>query len=138
MMFGLSKNSKIQKQVLAVALLEIFIGLSHLTYACYEKLTWQYNEFLYDWDDVGGDDGVFWTFWGLLTLLLSFAEVSKIKIVASFVLLIPAFWGVIVTLSLFDALFGNFDFAIFTLFALLYEILFFASLVALLSLWKSS
>jgi len=138
MMFNLSKRSKVQKLILAVALLEIFIGLSHLTHAYYVKLTWEYDEFVYDWDDVRGNDGVFWTLWGLLTLLFSFAEVSKIKIATSFVLLIPAFWGTLIMLSLVTVPLKEFDFSIFIPFVLLHGILFFVSLPTLTFLWKSS
>jgi len=137
-MIVLSQKSKAQKLLLAVALLELFIGLSHLGYAYYVKFTWEYDEALYDWDDVGGNYGVFWLFWGILTLLYLFEEVNKIKIPVLLLLSVPLFMGGIGALALADRLFGQLKFDVFTIFALLYSLLFFESLIVIVFLWKSS
>lgn len=132
------KDQKIQQLILAVALLELFIGLSHLSYAYYMKFTWEYDEALYDWDDMGGDDGVFWVFWGILTLLYSFVEVNRIDIPILLLLSVPLFMGGIVTWALVDTLFKGLSFNSFTIFALLYSFLFFECLIVIVFLWKSS
>jgi len=142
MMFNLSKRSKVQKLILAVALLEIFIGLSHLTHAYYVKLNWEYDEFLYDWDDVRGNDGVFWTLWGTLILLYSSlpdSDIKNNKLPIVFVLLPTIAWGTLSLLALGDnVLAGRFEPNIFAIFAILHATLLSLSFLVLLSLWKSS
>ena len=137
-----SKRSKVQKLIFLIGVFQTLIGLSYLAYAYYVKLTWEYDEFLYDWDDVGGNDGVFWTLWGTLILLYSSlpdSDIKNNKLPIVFVLLPTIAWGTLSLLALGDnVLAGRFEPNIFAIFAILHAILLSLSFLVLLSLWKSS
>ncbi|HII68089.1 MAG TPA: hypothetical protein HA302_08860 [Thermococcaceae archaeon] len=141
-MFNLSKRSKVQKLIFLIGVFQTLIGLSYLTHAYYVKLTWEYDEFVYDWDDVGGNDGMFWTLWGTLILLYSSlpdSDIKNNKLPIVFVLLPTIAWGTLSLLALGDTvLAGKFEPNIFTIFALLHAALLPPGLLLLLSLWKSS
>lgn len=143
MMFNLSKRSKVQKLIFLIGVVQTLIGLSYLVHAYYVKLNWEYDEFLYDCDDVGGNDGVFWTFWGTLILLYSFSpDIKSNKLPIVLVLLPTIAWGTLLLLVLGDivlgVLSGRFEPNIFAIFALLHVALLPPGLLVLLSLWKSS
>ena len=137
-----SKRSKVQKLIFLIGVFQTLIGLSYLAYAYYVKLTWKYDEFLYDWDDVGGNDGVFWTLWGTLILLYSSlpdSDIKNNKLPIVFVLLPTIAWGTLSLLALGDnVLAGRFEPNIFAIFAILHATLLSLSFLVLLSLWKSS
>jgi len=98
-----SKRSKVQKLIFLIGVFQTLIGLSYLAYAYYVKLTWEYDEFLYDWDDVRGNDGVFWTLWGTLILLYSSlpdSDIKNNKLPIVFVLLPTIAWGTLSLLAL--------------------------------------
>ena len=137
-----SKKSKVQKLIFLIGVFQTLIGLSYLVYAYYVKLTWKYDEFLYDWDDVGGNDGVFWTLWGTLILLYSSlpdSDIKNNKLPIVFVLLPTIAWGTLSLLALGDnVLAGRFEPNIFAIFAILHATLLSLSFLVLLSLWKSS
>jgi len=137
-----SKRSKVQKLIFLIGVFQTLIGLSYLAYAYYVKLTWEYDEFLYDWDDVRGNDGVFWTLWGTLILLYSSlpdSDIKNNKLPIVFVLLPTIAWGTLSLLALGDnVLAGRFEPNIFAIFAILHATLLSLSFLVLLSLWKSS
>ena len=137
-----SKRSKVQKLIFLIGVFQTLIGLSYLAYAYYVKLTWEYDEFLYDWDDVRGNDGVFWTLWGTLILLYSSlpdSDIKNNKLPIVSVLLPTIAWGTLSLLALGDnVLAGRFEPNIFAIFAILHATLLSLSFLVLLSLWKSS
>ena len=137
-----SKRSKVQKLIFLIGVFQTLIGLSYLAYAYYVKLTWEYDEFLYDWDDVRGNDGVFWRLWGTLILLYSSlpdSDIKNNKLPIVFVLLPTIAWGTLSLLALGDnVLAGRFEPDIFAIFAILHATLLSLSFLVLLSLWKSS
>jgi len=142
-MFNLSKRSKVQKLIFLIGVVQTLIGLSYLAHAYYVKFNWEYDEFLYDWDDVGGNDGVFWTFWGTLILLYSFSpDIKNNKLPIVLVLLPTIAWGTLSLLvlggALLEVLSERFEPNIFAIFALLHAALLPPGLLVLLSLWKSS
>ena len=142
-MFNLSKRSKVQKLIFLIGVVQTLIGLSYLVHAYYVKLNWEYDEFLYDCDDVGGNDGVFWTFWGTLILSYSFSpDIKSNKLPIVLVFLPTIAWGTLSLLVLGDivlgVLSGRFEPNIFAIFALLHVALLLLGLLVLLSLWKSS
>jgi|GEM_PF-2231017 len=141
-MINPSKKSKVQKLIFLIGVFQTLIGLSYLAYAYYVKLTWKYDEFLYDWDDVGGNDGVFWTLWGTLILLYSSlpdSDIKNNKLPIVFVLLPTIAWGTLSLLALGDnVLAGRFEPNVFVIFAFLHIALLPPSLLVLHSLWKNS
>ncbi|WP_167887914.1 hypothetical protein [Thermococcus sp. MV5] len=141
-MFNLSKRPKVQKLVFLIGVAQILIGMSYLAHAYYVKFTWPYDVALYDWDDVGGNDGVFWTFWGILVLLYSFLQVEKFRLPTIFVLLPSLLWGILSALILgsiaLEIFSGRFEPNIFWFFILLHAALLLPCILVLVFLWKSS